>query len=121
MGLTFEEYQRHSAATAKYPKVFVQQEDGSMLEATYIYPAFGLGGESGEALEKVKKLIRDQRGVVDEAARAAIAKELGDVLWYVSAICKEFQLDMGDVAQGNLDKLASRSARGVLGGSGDNR
>lgn len=121
MSLSFEEYQKHAADTARYPKVFVQQENGSLLEANFIYPSLGLGGETGEVLEKIKKIVRDQRGAVTNENRVAITKEIGDVLWYVASICKEFGLDMGDVAQTNLNKLAARAVKGTLGGSGDDR
>ena len=122
VGLSFEEYQRRAAATAIYPSVAVNPNSvGESRGGDYIYPALGLCGEAGEVAEKIKKIIRDKDGLVDKTDRAAVAKELGDVLWYVAALCKEFELDMSEVAQGNLDKLAARAANGTLGGSGDNR
>ncbi len=50
-----------------------------------------------------------------------MAKELGDVLWYVSQLASELGLDLDQIAQLNLDKLRSRQRRGVLSGSGDER
>ena len=122
MGLSFEEYQKRAASTAVYPHIAVNPNSvGESRGGDYLYPALGLCGEAGEVAEKIKKIVRDKDGFVDEADRAAVAKELGDVLWYLAALCKEFDLDMGEVAQGNLDKLAARAAKGTLGGSGDNR
>jgi NTP pyrophosphatase (non-canonical NTP hydrolase) len=50
-----------------------------------------------------------------------MAKELGDVLWYVSQIASELGLELEEIAQANLEKLLSRQRRGVLSGSGDER
>jgi NTP pyrophosphatase (non-canonical NTP hydrolase) len=104
------EYQRRSRRTAEYPR-----------EAWLAYPALGLAGEAGEVAEHAKKAIRDDGGEVSEERRTAMAKELGDVLWYVAQIASELDLDLDAIAQGNLDKLLSRQRRGVLSGSGDER
>lgn len=109
--MNFQEYQEKSRKTAKYP------EAGH----NFVYPVLGLAGEAGEVAEKVKKIIRDKDGVVDEEAREALKKELGDVLWYVAQLSTEFGLQLDDVAEGNIEKLYSRLERGVIGGSGDNR
>jgi NTP pyrophosphatase (non-canonical NTP hydrolase) len=50
-----------------------------------------------------------------------MAKELGDVLWYVAQLASELELDLDEIAQTNLEKLLSRQRRGVLSGSGDDR
>jgi len=76
----------------------------------------GLLGEAGEVAEKVKKYYRD--GTIDNMA---LAKELGDVLFYVAALSTYFAVDLSEVAMGNMDKLKDRMKRGVLQGSGDNR
>ena len=78
-------------------------------------------GEAGEVAEHAKKAIRDDAGTVTDERRAAMAKELGDVLWYVSQLASELGLALEDVAQGNIEKLLSRQRRGVLSGSGDER
>jgi NTP pyrophosphatase (non-canonical NTP hydrolase) len=104
------EYQRLSRRTAEYPR-----------EAWLAYPALGLAGEAGEVAEHAKKAIRDDRGGVSEERRAAMAKELGDVLWYVAQLASELGLELDEIAQVNLDKLLSRQRRGVLSGSGDER
>jgi len=105
------EYQHRSRATAVYP------EAGDNLT----YPALGLCGEAGECAEKVKKAIRDDGGVLSEERRAALAAELGDVLWYAAQLATEAGLDLDAVAEDNLRKLLSRQDRGVLQGSGDAR
>lgn len=81
-----------------------------------IYPALGLVNEAGEYAGKVKKILRGDTNTTEAAAA-----ELGDVLWYLAACAEALGVNLSDVAQQNLDKLADRAARGVLKGSGDNR
>lgn len=81
----------------------------------------GLADESGEVLAKVKKLLRDKKGIVSDEDRKEILKELGDILWYVNSVSVLLGSSLEEVAQNNLDKLASRKVRGTLHGSGDNR
>ncbi len=85
----------------------------------YEYPALGLAGEAGEVANKVKKLSRDN--LDPREMREDIKSELGDVLWYLAAVATEFDISLTEVASGNLQKLASRKARDVIRGSGDNR
>lgn len=108
--MDLSEYQRQSRRTAEYPR-----------EAWLAYPALGLAGEAGEVAEHAKKAIRDDEGKVSDERRAAMAKELGDVLWYVAQLASELGLSLDDIAEQNLEKLFSRQARGVLSGSGDDR
>jgi NTP pyrophosphatase (non-canonical NTP hydrolase) len=109
--MTFEQYQKHARTTALYPNV------GS----NFVYPTLGLVGEAGEVAEKVKKVLRDSGGIMDDERKSQIRKELGDVLWYIAQLCTELGFTMDDAAQENLDKLQSRLERGKLSGSGDDR
>ena len=107
-------YQAKVAETAIYP----DSGTGSMLALAYV----GLGlGEAGEVQGKIKKVLRDQGGVIDDGVRVAIMKELGDLMWYVARAASELSLDLDAVAYQNLEKLADRRERGVLQGSGDDR
>ncbi len=108
--MELSEYQRLSRRTAEYPR-----------EAWLSYPALGLAGEAGEVAEHAKKAIRDDGGTISGERRAAMAKELGDVLWYVAQLTSELELDLNEIAEENLAKLLSRQRRGVLSGSGDER
>ena len=109
--MDLRDYQRDSRATAVYP--------GAGENLTY--PTLGLCGEAGEVAEKVKKLLRDDGGVLSDERREALAGELGDGLWYLAQVATEARLDLGEIAQGNLAKLRSRQERQVLRGSGDRR
>ncbi len=109
--MLLNDYQQQSRQTARYPDV------GNNL----IYPTLGLTGEAGEVSDKVKKLIRDREGVVDERFTEDLALELGDVLWYVAQLATELGLSLEEVASANLRKLQSRSHRGTLQGEGDHR
>lgn len=91
------------------------------MDAALLSQVLGLVGESGEVADKFKKLIRDKKGMLADEDKQEILKELGDVLWYVNSITVLLDGDLESVAQNNLDKLLSRKARGVIGGSGDNR
>ncbi|MEU2614719.1 nucleoside triphosphate pyrophosphohydrolase family protein [Micromonospora sp. NPDC007271] len=86
-----------------------------------LHLVLGLVGESGEIAEKFKKWVRDLDSDESRIDRADIARELGDVLWYVAVLADYLDLSLDDIATANLAKLASRQGRGVLGGSGDNR
>jgi NTP pyrophosphatase (non-canonical NTP hydrolase) len=109
--MTFEEYQKKSRETAMYPEV------GN----NFIYPTLGLAGESGEVAEKIKKVLRDDSGVVSPEKKEELKKELGDVLWYLAQISTEIGLSLEEVATFNIEKLQSRKQRNMISGSGDNR
>lgn len=91
------------------------------INAQLMGQVLGLAGESGEVLEKFKKLLRDKQGQLTEADRAEIVKELGDILWYVNAVAHLLGSSLTEVARLNNEKLSSRQQRGQLHGSGDNR
>lgn len=107
----FDVYQDEAETTAVYPN------KGNNL----CYPALGLAGEAGEVCEKIKKIIRDKEGVPTNADLDDLSKELGDVLWYISAVATELDISLASIAERNLIKLKDRENRGVLKGSGDNR
>ena len=109
--MDFQLYQERCRATARYPDA----------GANPIYPTLGLCGEAGEVADKVKKVLRDRQGNFSPEVIADLQLELGDVLWYVAQLATELGLELEQIAQTNLDKLASRAARNVIGGSGDRR
>ena len=111
--MTFNNYQTNASRTAFYPRVFKNQG--------LYYTALGLAGEAGEVANKVKKVMRDNNGNLEEKAKAEIFDELGDVLWYCATIADELGVNLEDVAKLNISKLQDRMNRGKIQGSGDNR
>ena len=109
--MKMNDYQEKARGTAMYPN----------LGSNPFYPTLGLCGESGEVAEKMKKVMRDDGGIISKEKKQEIAKELGDVCWYISNLASELGFSLEEIAQMNLDKLYSRKERGKLQGSGDNR
>ena len=60
-------------------------------------------------------------GIIAIRKKEEIAKELGDVLWYMANLAFELGYDLGDIAAINIQKLVDRQERGKIHGDGDNR
>ncbi len=82
------------------------------------YALFGMVGEVGELYGYIAKVIRDGEKADHQDY---VKKELGDILWFISAIAYDHGLQLQEIAQANVEKLRSRSERGTIQGSGDNR
>ena len=108
---SFDEYQRLSRRTWN-----LVQTDHPI-----VYPTLGLVNEAGELAGKVKKIFRDKQGIISDADCEALKFELGDVMWYLAQIATELNLSLEEVAQANIDKLASRLERNRIQGEGDYR
>ncbi len=113
--MKFDEYQKKAITTDVYGG------KGEFLSIAFINKVLGLVGESGEFADKVKKLQRNNDGKVSEDAKKELLKELGDVLWYLSALSHYLGATLDSVASNNIDKLFDRKARGVIKSKGDNR
>lgn len=110
--MTFDEYQVKAHETSK---------NTAIGGDTLLYPVLGLAGETGEFADKVKKLYRDNNGVMSEGQRSSLVLELGDLQWYLAELATQLGVSLAFVADMNLAKLADRAERGVIGGDGDNR
>jgi len=113
--LDFNEYQEKCRLT----DVGTSAQD--CINPGWLYYVLGIGGETGELFEKIKKLFRDSNGVVDEKFRKAFIKEMGDYHWYSARLCDAFGVEYNEIAKQNIEKLLSRKERGKLHGEGDNR
>ena len=112
IGGNMDAYDEAAARTAIYPG------SGTGSLGATVYAVCGLAGEAGEISGKLKKFMRGDLNP-DQVAEAIVA-ECGDVLWYLSRVLAEFGSNLSECAQGNINKLASRSQRGVLMGDGYN-
>lgn len=68
----------------------------------------GLCGESGEAIDLVKKHLAQGH----ELNRDALIKELGDIAWYLAETAYALDVSLEDVFQKNIDKLKKRYPEG---------
>lgn len=110
--MDFNTYQQQALTTALYT-------GDDLRDLTHW--VLGISGESGEVAEKLKKIIRDKKGIVSNEDRHEIAKEIGDVLWYLAVCAHHLGVPLEEIATVNLAKLADRKDRQQLQGSGDNR
>lgn len=106
----FNEYQDFAQETAIYP-----------IDMLVIYPTLGLVGEAGEVADKIKKVYRDNDRRFDAERRESIARELGDVLWYLANVATDLGYTLEEIATMNHDKIMSRKQRNVMHGEGDDR
>jgi NTP pyrophosphatase (non-canonical NTP hydrolase) len=109
--MNFDGYQDFCITTAIYPKRHQNVQ----------YVALGLAGETGEFVNKVKKVERDNGGRITHESREALAEELGDILWYVAMAADEINLSLESIVKNNIAKLTGRTERNTIRGNGDKR
>ena len=114
--MTLEEYQKQAMTTCM------------ASSENFSYMFLNLVGEVGEFASKVAKAIRKEENCIEYndlgvtvTNNEELQKEAGDILWQLSGLCTVMGWTFEDIAQQNLDKLASRQQRNVIDGSGDNR
>lgn len=107
---SLDEYQAFVRSTKVYDR-----------EYKLVYPVLGLVNEAGEVAGKVKKLMRDDGGQLSQERFEDIVSELGDVLWYITAVADDLGITISDVFYDNFMKLKSRQERGMIKGNGDHR
>lgn len=86
-----------------------------------LYLTTAMCGEAGEVADKVKKIYRDHEGIVDSKAEQEIAAELGDTLWYLTALAIKLRVPLWSIAKCNMDKVNRRIMMDKLHGNGDYR
>ncbi len=116
MTLSLNEYQKKAEATATWGAFQVDKGGGVGSPGGIpgvVYCALGLGGESGEVLDDLKKAFRND-GEITPERQEKILEELGDVQWYLALLTTELGSTLEDVAQKNLVKLAKRKKKNEL-------
>lgn len=98
--LFVDDYQEKAARTL----IDAPENEFTGKELMLAWNSIGLSGESGEVAELAKKQIFHRHDIDIEKWK----KELGDVLWYVSAICTNLGLKMSEVMDHNIAKLEAR-------------
>jgi NTP pyrophosphatase (non-canonical NTP hydrolase) len=121
---TFKEYQTEANFLKISLDKFLETHPDTPIDVKLLlavaYDGLGLG-EAGEVQGKIKKIIRDDGGIITEEHRKELFFEIGDTLWYLSSLCDNLGIELEDVATSNIEKLKSRRDRNTLHGSGDNR
>jgi NTP pyrophosphatase (non-canonical NTP hydrolase) len=102
---------------ADYYSGWVEKKILTKDQERLVENTLGLVGEAGEVAEKIKKLIRDNNKYANEE----IMKELGDVVFYATALANIYGRGLQEVLELNIQKLDDRQKRNKLRGSGDNR
>lgn len=85
------------------------------------YVVTKLNGEAGEIAEHLGKSLRDDGCAITTERRDKLVAELGDLMYYAARLAIELNTTLELVCTANMEKLRSRKARGVIGGSGSDR
>ncbi len=111
--MDFDEYEKLASRTGVF--------EGKVAENPLMYLGLGVTSEAGEVADKIKKIMRNDQGVISTERKEALKFELGDVLWYLSQISRQIGIPFSGVATANIEKLADRAKRNVISSDGDNR
>ncbi len=104
--MTLDEYQE-KAGTFQIPSAPPEER------------VFGLLEEAGEIAGIFKRMLRGDYPVHEAGPK--LAKELGDVLWYVARVAADNEWKLSDIAIENINKLDSRKIRNLILGTGGER
>lgn len=93
--MDFNEYQKQAATTANNNLTYPQR---------IAMGCIGLAGEAGEIVDEIKKSLFHGK----ELDLNKTVSEIGDVLWYLSFICTNLDIQLGEAASANIKKLRAR-------------
>ena len=96
--MDFRDYQEEASKTIQ-----TYMAEGEVNE---VIPFLGIIGEAGSVISEFKKKLRDGKSYTNYTNK--LKEELGDVLWYISAIATQNELNLNDIALGNIQKIRDR-------------
>lgn len=108
-----DDYQKQAARTLIDAPDATYTDDDLLL----VWNALGLAGEAGEVVDTIKKAVFHRHGL----NRDELIKELGDVLWYVAALCTKLDVPLSAVMERNIEKLKARYPAGYSSDQSINR
>lgn len=108
--MNFDEYQAWTVKTVQH------NDEPTPLAAELMYLGLGLAGEFGEVANQVKKIHRDDEGVLTGDRRAKILEEAGDGLWYLARVLSVCGISLTEVMDENVAKLERRLANDTIKG-----
>lgn len=97
--MNFSDYQEETKRT-------MQTRNQQILTVSEM--CLGLAGESGEVTDYLKKVYFHDHPL----ERNKLINELGDTLWYLTALCTIHQIDLERIAEANIQKLKGRYPNG---------
>ena len=96
--MDLSEYQKEVLKNFK-PRRQLSEHESALLDWT-----LGIAGEAGEIIDVIQHNIFHQQPM----DKMELAKEIGDCLWYLTALCEELEFSMSDCAELNIAKLRYR-------------
>jgi len=103
-----QDYETFVVHTQKFPK-----------EVAEAYLIAGLLSEAGEVAGVYKRVLRQDAAYTDDVAKQKMIDELGDVLWYITSLCLQYDSSLQELISRNTAKLAQRVANNTIKGEGD--
>ena len=86
------------------------QHNTSLRNFDLQYLTIGFSGEVGEVCNEVKKLVRDDDGVLTNERRRKMIDEMGDVMWYFMGMVRVLDTSMEEILENNMAKCINKSS-----------
>lgn len=102
--MNLNDYLKFALKTAVFPNV----------TDNWQYTVIGLGGEMGEVMNILKKVMRDDNYKITEDKQLKLIEELGDVFWYLIILCYQLKIDPDLILEMNIVKLTERMKNNTI-------